>query len=114
MLVTLTATQVNRPPRTPMEMPRAISRFTRSPLPGSGDEDCPAADSARGQVVDGLLEVVERVLGGVQPDLALSRQRHELDQVVVGADQVADDVLLRGDEVDGRDDDVLPVADDVV
>ena len=44
----------------------------------------------------------------------LRGQRHQVAQVVVGADQVADEVDLGGDDVDGRDVDVLAVADDVV
>ena len=41
-------------------------------------------------------------------------QGHQLAQVVVGADQVADEVDLGGDDVDRRDVDVLAIADDVV
>ena len=45
---------------------------------------------------------------------AAGGQRHQVAQVVVGADQVADEVDLGGDDVDRRDVDVLAVADDVV
>ena len=41
-------------------------------------------------------------------------EHHQVGQVVVGADQVADEVDLGGDDVDRRDVDVLAVADDVV
>ena len=41
-------------------------------------------------------------------------QRHQVAQVVVRPDEVADEVDLGGDDVDGRDVDVLAVADDVV
>ena len=41
-------------------------------------------------------------------------QRHQFAQVVVGPDEVADEVDLGGDDVDRRDVDVLAVADDVV
>ena len=46
--------------------------------------------------------------------LPWAAKRHQLLQVVVGPDQVADEVDLGGDDVDGGDVDVLPVADDVV
>src|SRR5690606_40160754 len=71
-------------------------------------------DVAVVEIGDGGLEVVERVLLGVQVDRAAAGQRHQVAQVVVGADQVADEVDLGGDDVDGRHVDVLAVADDVV
>ena len=77
-------------------------------------EDRPAADVAGVEIGDGGLEVVERVLLGVQVDRAAGGQRHQVAQVVVGADEVADEVDLGGDDVDGRHVDVLAVADDVV
>ena len=46
--------------------------------------------------------------------LPCAREDHQLLQVVVGADQVADEVDLGGDDVDGRDVDVLAVSDDEV
>jgi hypothetical protein len=39
----------------------------------------------------------------VQGDLPGLREHHQLGQVGVGADDVADDVLLAGDEVQRRD-----------
>src|SRR3954447_18302397 len=62
------------------------------------------------RVVDG----VQRIGARVQGDLALRRERHEVLQVDVGPDDVADERDLARDHVDRRDVDVLAVADDVV
>ena len=74
----------------------------------------PAADPTGVEVGDRGLEVVQCVLLRVQGDRAPGREGHQVAQVVVGADQVADDVLLGRDQVDRRHDDVLAVAHDVV
>ncbi len=50
----------------------------------------------------------------MERDLPLSGEDHELGEVVVGADEVADDVALRGDDVDGRHLHRAAVADHVV
>src|SRR3954447_9243955 len=78
----------------------------------SGNEDGATAHLSRVEVVQGVHGPVERVLLGVQGDLAGLRQDHELGQVAVGADDVADDVLLAGDELQGRDAQLAAVADD--
>src|SRR3954454_22109018 len=62
------------------------------------------------RVVDG----VQRIGARVQGDLALRRERHQVLQVDVRADQVPDERDLARDDVDRRDVDVLAVADDVV
>ena len=54
------------------------------------------------------------VLLRVQVHRAPRRECHQVAQVVVGPDQVADEVDLGGDDVDRRHVDVLAVADDVV
>src|SRR5207248_5367817 len=92
------------------------SSFAMMPtsFPGSGDENGAAADLARVQIVEGLLELVQAVPGGVQLHPALGGEDHQVLQVGVGADEVPDEVDLRGDDVDGRDVEVLAVADDVV
>src|SRR6266508_6038521 len=79
-----------------------------------GDEDAAALEAAAVQVVHGVVDRVQRVDAGVQLHLALGGEDHQLGQVVVGADQVADHVPLGGDDVDGRDVDGAAVADDVV
>src|SRR6516225_7858297 len=79
-----------------------------------GDEDRPAADAARVQVGEGVRGGVQGVGPGVQGDLAGLRERHQLGQVVVGADDVADDVPLGGDDVQRRDVQRAAVADHVV
>src|SRR3954452_8055296 len=65
------------------------------------DEDRPAADVARVEVVQRVQRLVQRVLHGVQGDLPGLGQDHQLGEVVVGADDVADDVLLPRDEIQG-------------
>src|SRR5262245_17143545 len=79
-----------------------------------GDEDPAALEppvvEVRHRVVDG----VQRIRARVQGHLALRRQRHQVLQVDVGPDEVADERDLPGDHVDRRDVDVLAVADDVV
>ena len=57
---------------------------------------------------------VQRVGPGVQGDLARLGQHHQLGEVVVGADDVADDVALGGDDVERRDVQLAAVADHVV
>src|SRR5690349_13013939 len=81
---------------------------------GLGDEDRPAADPAGVQVGDGLGGGVQRVGPGVQSHPAGLRQHHELGEIVVGPDDVADDVALGGDDVQRRDAEFAAVADDVV
>src|SRR5687768_2697992 len=70
---------------------------------GSGDENGAATHLAGVEVVQRVDGPVERVLLGVQRDLPGLREHHELGQVGVGADDVADDVLLAGDEVERGD-----------
>src|SRR6476659_1907074 len=84
------------------------------PIGSSGNQDGAAAHPARVEIVNRPLEFLQRVLAGVQLDLALCGEHHQLLQVVVGADQVADEVDLGGDDVDGGDVDVLSVSDDEV
>src|SRR4051812_9257282 len=62
------------------------------------------------RIVDG----VQRIRARVEGHLALRRERHEVLQVDVGPDEVADERDLARDDVDRRDVDVLAVADDVV
>src|SRR2546423_1591430 len=85
-----------------------------SPLRGSRDQDAAAPEPPLVEVVQCVTERVERVRRGVQLHLSLCGQDHELDQVVVRADQVADEVDLGRDDVDGGHAHHTPVADDVV
>src|SRR6201746_206510 len=80
----------------------------------SGDEDGASADVAVVEIGDGRLEVVELILLRVQGDRTAGGQRHQVAQVVVGPAEVADEVDLAGDDVDGRHVDVLAVPHDVV
>ena len=50
----------------------------------------------------------------MQGDLARLGKNHQLRELVIGADDVPDDVALGGDDVEGRDADRAAVADDVV
>src|SRR4051794_7696386 len=80
----------------------------------SGNQDRPAAHTAGVEVVEGVERGIQRVLLGVQRDLPGLGQHHQLGEVVVGADDVADDVLLAADEVQRRDPQLAAVADDVL
>src|SRR5438128_11708857 len=80
-------------------------------LCGSRDQDAPAPEPALVEVGQCVTECVQRVRRGVKVDLPPCGQDHELHQVVVGADQVADEVDLGRDDVDGRDVHDTPVAD---
>src|ERR1700722_9337217 len=77
-------------------------------------EDGAPADAACVEVGEGVVGGVERVRLGVQGDPAGLGEGHQLGQLVVGADDVADDVALGGDDVEGRDRDRAAVADDEV
>src|SRR5215469_13178524 len=70
-----------------------------------GDEDRAAADAPRIEVGQRVGRRGQRVGLGVQGDPASLRERHQLGQAVVGADDVADDVPLGGDDVQRRDGD---------
>src|ERR1700745_468459 len=78
------------------------------------DEDGAAADPAGVEVGARVGRGVERVGLGVQGDLAVLGQHHQLGQFVIGTHDVADDVALGGDDVQGRDGQGAAVADDVV
>src|SRR3954469_18378532 len=65
----------------------------------SGNEDGSAADLARVEIGECVGGGVQRVGLGVQGDLPALRQHHELGQLVVRADDVADHVALGRDDV---------------
>src|ERR1700677_2046551 len=79
-----------------------------------GDEDGAAADAAGVEVGEGVGGGGQGVGLGVEGDLAGLGEGHQLGELVVGADDVADDVALGGDDVQGRDGDRAAVADDEV
>ena len=60
------------------------------------------------------LACAELILVRRQLDKPAVGERHQLDKLRPGADQIADDVALGDDHVDGRDADVLAVADDII
>ena len=62
------------------------------------------------EVVERLVDVVERVALGVQLDPALGVERHQLRELGVVADQAPDHRDLREDHVDGRHLDGAAVA----
>ena len=66
------------------------------------------------EVVHGGVDSVERVRPRVELHFALRGQHHQLGEVVVTADQIANDASLAGDDVDGRDVDRAAVPDDEV
>src|ERR1700733_11900505 len=79
-----------------------------------GNENCPATHAAGVQVGERVRRGVERIGSGVQRDPAGLGERHQLGEVVVGADDVADDVAFGGDDVQGRDAQLAAVTDDEV
>src|SRR2546427_4119928 len=85
---------------TPASSRRRASWSNRSSLAirfslcGSRDQDAPAPEPAFVEVGQCVTECVQRVGRGVQVDLSPCGQDHELHQVVVGADQGADEVDL--------------------
>src|ERR1700747_2184516 len=91
--------------------PKRSSLAMSAPL---WDEDGAAAYAAGVEVGEGFQRGLERVGLGVQGDLAVLGQHHQLGQLVVGSDDVADDVALGGDDVQGRDGQRAAVADDEV
>src|SRR5829696_6237597 len=80
----------------------------------SGNEDGPTPNPAAVELLEGFHGVVERVGTRVQGDFSVLGQHHQLRQIVVGADDVPDDVPLGGDHVEGRDDQRAAVTDDEV
>src|SRR6266516_122995 len=78
------------------------------------NEDGAAADPAGVEICDGFDRGVQRVRPGVQRDLPGLGPHHQLGQLVVGPDDVPDDVALGRDDVQGRDAEGPAVADDEV
>ena len=78
------------------------------------DEDPAALQPPVVEVGHRVVDRVQRVRARVQRDLALRGEGHQVLQVDVGPDEVADEGDLARDDVDRRDVDVLAVADDVV
>src|SRR3982074_3285460 len=88
-----------------------MSALQATSLCGGRDQDAPAPEPALVEVGQCFTECVQRVRRSVKFDVSPCGQDHELHQVVVGADQVADEVDLGRDDVDGRDAHGTPVAD---
>src|SRR4029450_13431203 len=94
-----------------------VPSFIGPLLPGccgslAGDKDGAGTwKSSVVQVVEGVVGRLQRVGPGVEGDLVLGGQGHQLGQVVIGPDGGADGVALGGDDLDGRDLDLAAVAD---
>src|SRR5256714_9361174 len=80
----------------------------------SGNEDGAATDPTGVEIPQRLPRLGERVRLGVQGDLPGLRQDHQLGQLVVRTDDVADDVPLGGEEAERRDVHLAAVPDDAV
>src|SRR5919112_3986784 len=78
------------------------------------DQDSPSPQVPGVEILYRVVDGVKRIGGGVQIDLALGGEHHQFDEVVVGANQVAGDVALGGDDVYGWDFHHATVADYVV
>src|SRR5947209_13045225 len=57
---------------------------------------------------------IERVNSRMHDHFALSRERHQLGQIIVGTDKVADKVDLGRDDVNGGNIERPTIADDIV
>src|SRR5258708_7148918 len=77
-------------------------------------ENTATAQFASIQVVDSIERGIKRVNSCMQGHFALSGERHQLGQIIVGTDKVADKVDLGRNDVDGRNIERATVADDVV
>jgi len=81
------------------QAPIRASNPVRRPL-ARGHEDTAAVEASALEVVHGIVDGVERVALGTERHSTLRRQGHELDEIVVGADKVAEEVDLGRDDVD--------------
>ena len=71
-------------------------------------------DLAIVQIVQRVVGGAELVFAGMKRHEAPVRQRHQLDKFGIGADEIADDGLFRGDHVDSRNVDFSAITHDVV
>jgi len=78
------------------------------------DQNRTAMDASMVQVVQSIVRLAQLVFFGVECDETTIRERHQLDQFGVGANQIADDGLFRRDHIDRRNVDLAAVALDVV
>src|SRR5207247_2431229 len=92
---------------------RIYSEMTGS-LYVSGNENAPTAQLATIQIMDRIGSSIQRIDRRMQGHLALSGQGHELSQVIIGADQVANEVNLGRDNIDRGDSELATIADNVV
>src|SRR5579859_690541 len=72
------------------------------------------AQFAAVQVVDSVESRVERIDGRMKCDLTLSGQCHQFHQIIVRPYQVANEIDLGGDDVDGGHVEIAAIADDIV
>src|SRR3954452_8604679 len=75
------------------------------------DENAAALEPPVVQIGHRVIDGVERVLRGVQRDLALRGERHQVLEVDVRPDEVPDERDLARDDVELRQVDVVAVAD---
>src|SRR3954453_4875732 len=101
-------------PPTSVVGPAVVVRGAPAVVGPSGHEDRPPAHLAGVEIGDRLDGVVEGVGAGVERHLAALGEHHQLGQLVVGADDVSDDVALGGDDRQRRPLERAAVADHVV
>src|SRR5471032_633113 len=78
------------------------------------NQHCAAPDLAVMKVLERLVRLAQTVFLRREMDQSTIGQRHQLDQLGIGADQVADNSFLTGDHVDGRQLDLPAIANDVI
>src|SRR5579875_622290 len=66
------------------------------------------------QIVNSLVGSLQRIAPGIQRDLALAGQRHQLHQIIIRANQISDKADLAGDNVNCGHDQLSAVADQIV
>src|SRR2546430_1512412 len=98
--------------------PRLSLRLLAAPCKylwwSSRDKNTSPSQLTAVQIMDSIEGSVKRIGGCMQFHLALGGQGHELHQVIVVANQVANKVDLGGDNIDGRNSEAATVANDVV
>src|SRR5712671_3831967 len=101
--------------RAELRCSAAIPALSRCPGPYYlRHKNTATAQFAAIQVMDSVEGGIERVNSRMHGHFALSRERHQLGQIIVGTDKVADKVDLGRDDVDGGNIERATVADYVV
>src|SRR5205807_3290695 len=83
-------------------------------LLASGNENTATAQLATIQVMDGVVRGIKGIHRCMQLHFSLRCQGHQLCQVIVGSNQVADKVDLGRDNIDGGHIELLVIVNNIV